>query len=49
VPASVSTTAAPTITASRRPSVRKTRAMTQAVANPSFWISAWALSLAVTP
>ena len=40
VPASVSTTAAPTTAASRRPSARKTRATTQAVANSSFWISA---------
>jgi hypothetical protein len=49
VPASVSATAAPTIAASRRPSVRKTRATTQAVAKPNFWISARALSLAVMP
>ena len=49
VPASVSTTAAPTTAASRRPSVRKTSATTQAVANRSLWISASALSLAVTP
>ena len=40
---------APTIAASRRPSVRKTRATTQAVANSSLWIRLWALSLAVTP
>ena len=49
VPASVSVTAAPTIAASRRPSVAKTSATTQAVANSSLWIRACALSLAVTP
>ena len=49
VPASVSTTAAPTMAASRRPRVRNTRPTTHAVAKPSFLISAWALSFAVTP
>ena len=49
VAASVSTTAVPTITASRRPSATSTRTTTESVAKASFWISFNALSLAVAP
>ena len=49
VAAKVSTTARPTIAASRRPSATNTSATTEAVANSSFWISFCALSLAVAP
>jgi len=45
----VSTTATPTIAASRRPNAKNTKATTEAVANISFWISFIALSLAVSP
>ena len=45
----VSTTAVPTIAASRRPSARNTSTTTDTVAKSSFWISFCALSLAVTP
>jgi hypothetical protein len=47
--ASVRITATPTIAASRRPSANQTSATTDSVANPSFWISFIALSLAVSP
>lgn len=49
VTVSVSSTAEPTMAASRRPRARNTSATTEAVANSSFWISFCALSLAVTP
>jgi hypothetical protein len=49
VAVSVSTTAAPTMAASRRPSAKNTSATTDAVANSSFWISLFALSLADAP
>ena len=49
VAASVRITAAPTITASRRPSATHTSATTDSVAKISFWISFCALSLAVSP
>ena len=49
VAASVMTTAAPTTTASRQPTVSHTSSTTEAVANASFWISFCALSFAVTP
>ena len=49
VAASVRITAVPTITASRRPSVKNTSATTDSVANSSFWISCFALSFAVAP
>ena len=49
VTVSVSTTAVPTMAASRRPSAINTSATTDAVANNSFWMSFWALSLAVAP
>ena len=49
VTASVSTTALPTMAASRRPSAMKTRATTDAVAKSSFCISFCALSLAEAP
>ena len=46
---SVSSTATPTMTASRRPSVTSTSATTEAVANSSFEMSSFALSSAVRP
>ena len=49
VAASVSMTAVPTITASRRPSAAQTSATTDSVAKISFWISFIALSFAVSP
>ena len=49
VAASVSSTATPTITASRRPSASHTSATTESVAKMSFWISFCALSFAVSP
>ena len=49
VSASVSTTATPTTIASRQPSVNSTSSTTDAVAKISFWISFWALSVAVWP
>jgi hypothetical protein len=49
VAASVSTTAMPTMTASRRPSVAQISATTDSVAKMSFWISLLALSRAVSP
>jgi hypothetical protein len=49
VVASVSSTATPTMKASRQPSVAKTSTMTESVAKISFWISCCALSLAVAP
>ncbi len=49
VAASVMTTAAPTTTASRQPTVSHTSSTTDAVANISFSISFSALSLAVSP
>jgi hypothetical protein len=49
VTASVSTTASPTITASRRPSAAHTSATTDSVAKMSFLISELALSRAVSP
>ena len=49
VAASVSTTAAPTISASRRPSANSTSSTTEPVAKTSFWISFFALSSAVSP
>ncbi len=49
VTVNVSTTAVPTIAASRRPSAKNTRATTEAVAKASFCISFMALSLAVAP
>ena len=49
VVASVSTTARPTMIASRRPSVAHTSATTDRVAKISFLISWFALSLAVAP
>ena len=49
VAASVSTTATPTISASRRPSAANTSTTTESVANTSFLISCIALSLAVAP
>ena len=49
VAASVSTTATPTIAASRQPSARNTSATTDSVANSSLEISSFALSSAVRP
>jgi hypothetical protein len=49
VAASVSVTAAPTITASRRPSTNSTSSTTKAVAKTSLPISFCALSVAVAP
>ena len=49
VAASVTTTAAPTTIASRRPIATSTSTTTASVANISFWMSFCALSLAVTP
>ena len=49
VAASVRITAAPTITASRRPSATKTSATTESVANSSLVIRSLALSSAVRP
>ncbi len=49
VAASVSSTATPTIAASRRPSVRNTSATTESVANSSFEMRSFALSFAVCP
>ena len=49
VTVSVNTTAVPTMAASLRPSVKKTRATTQEVAKINFSISFVALSFAVTP
>ena len=49
VAARVTMTAAPTTTASRLPTASNTRSTTDAVANKSFSISFFALSLAVTP
>jgi len=49
VVASVSSTAIPTMKASRQPSVAKTSTITDSVANSSFLISCCALSLAVAP
>ncbi len=49
VAVSVKTTAAPTITASRRPSAKPTKMITLPVAKISFWISLLALSAAVWP
>ena len=42
-------TAAPTMTASRRPRARPTSKMTEPVAKASFWISLLAFSAAVSP
>ena len=42
-------TAAPTITASRRPSAKPTSKITEPVAKASFWISLLAFSAAVSP
>ena len=47
--ASVSSTAMPTISASRQPSVAKTSTITDSVAKMSFLMSCCALSLAVAP
>ena len=49
VSASVSTTAAPTTSASRLPSANSTSSTTDIVAKNSFWISFCALSVAVWP
>ena len=49
VTASVSETARPTISASRRPSAKKTSRTTKAVAKPSLPISFCAFSVAVSP
>ena len=49
VAARVSSTATPTITASRRPSAAHTSATTESVAKMSFWMSFIALSFAVAP
>ncbi len=49
VVASVSSTATPTISASRLPSVASTSSTTESVAKTSFWMSFIALSLAVAP
>ena len=49
VAVSVRITAAPTITASRRPSARPTSRITEPVAKASFWISLLAFSAAVSP
>ena len=49
VAASVSSTATPTMTASRRPSATSTSATTESVANSSLEISSFALSSAVRP
>jgi hypothetical protein len=49
VAASVSSTAAPTISASRLPMANSTSSTTEAVAKISFWISFFALSSAVAP
>ncbi|MDT4833724.1 hypothetical protein FQZ97_673440 [compost metagenome] len=49
VAVSVRITAAPTITASRRPSASPTRMITLPVAKISFWISLLALAAAVSP
>ncbi len=49
VAARVSSTAAPTITASRLPSAHSTSSTTEAVAKMSFWMSFLALSSAVAP
>ena len=49
VAASVSSTATPTIAASRRPSATNTSATTDSVANSSLSISIFALSSAVRP
>jgi hypothetical protein len=49
VAVSVRITAAPTITASRRPSARPTSRITDPVAKASFWISLLAFSAAVSP
>ncbi len=49
VAASVSSTAMPTIAASRRPRARNTRATTESVANRSLPMSIFALSSAVRP
>ncbi|MPN21650.1 hypothetical protein SDC9_169030 [bioreactor metagenome] len=49
VAASVSSTAAPTISASRLPMANSTSKTTEAVAKISFWISFLALSSAVAP
>ena len=49
VAVSVRITAAPTITASRRPNARPTSRITDAVAKASFWISLLAFSAAVWP
>ena len=49
VAASVSSTATPTMTASRRPSATSTSATTEAVANSSFEMRSFALSSAVRP
>ena len=49
VEASVSTTARPTMSASRRPRVAKTRTTTDSVAKTSFLMRLCALSLAVAP
>ena len=49
VTVSVSTTAKPTMAASRRPRARNTSSTTEAVAKKSFWISFSALALADAP
>ena len=49
VAVSVRITAAPTMTASRRPSAKPTSRITEPVANASFWISLSAFSAAVRP
>ena len=49
VAASVSTTARPTMAASRLPSVAKTSTTTESVAKMSFLMRLFALSLAVAP
>ena len=49
VVASVSSTAIPTISASRQPSVANTRTTTDSVANTSLWMSCCAFSSALAP